>query len=71
MNDFLSELRDLELASIRPADFARAMGVSLSTYHRMRRAGELPPPDLRIRRIVRWKPSTIQEFLTRGAKRAR
>ena len=45
-------------------DVASALAIGTRTAWRLVQQGRLPPPDLRInKRICRWRPSTIQDFI--------
>ena len=50
------------------ADVATFVGISLRTCKRWVAEGVLPAPDLRIRGIVRWRPSTIERWVDRQGK---
>jgi predicted DNA-binding transcriptional regulator AlpA len=52
----LLKLRDLEAH----------LGLSRSSIYRLRDTGRLPPPDLTIGRLPRWKPSTIAKAVEAG-----
>jgi predicted DNA-binding transcriptional regulator AlpA len=43
-----------------------ALVVSVPTIERLRRAGKIPPPDVMIGRLPRWKPSTIRAWIESG-----
>jgi predicted DNA-binding transcriptional regulator AlpA len=57
-------------ASIEPLgtieSWAGALVVSVPTIERLRRAGKIPPPDVMIGRLPRWKPSTIRAWIEGG-----
>lgn len=42
---------------------ARILSVSRSSIERMKSAGNLPRPDLRIGRMPRWRPATINRWI--------
>jgi predicted site-specific integrase-resolvase len=44
---------------------AARLRISMRTAKRWVAEGVLPPPDLRLRRIVRWRPETIETWLCR------
>ena len=43
-----------------------ALGVTLETLRKWRAEGKFPPPDIRIGRIPRWHPSTIDAWVQAG-----
>ena len=49
-------------------DVAAFVGLSVRTAKRWTAEGILPPPDLRLRGVVRWKPSTISKWLDKQGK---
>lgn len=51
------------------ADIAAVLGVTRRSVERLRSAGTLPQPDLKIGRSLRWRPDTVREWLdsTSGA----
>jgi excisionase family DNA binding protein len=59
-------------AAIEPllttSDLARLLVCDRRTIERMRSAGKLPKPDIKIGRMPRWKRSTIEAWLERGGK---
>jgi predicted DNA-binding transcriptional regulator AlpA len=55
-----------ELLSVN--DLARLFKGSRRTIERMRASGKLPPPDLRVGKLPRWKPETIREWIERGGR---
>ena len=42
---------------------ANCAGVTYRCVQAWRKKGELPPPDFALGGVIRWRPSTIQEFL--------
>lgn len=49
-------------------DLAATLSVSRRNIERLRAAGKLPPPDMRIGRMSRWKPETIRLWIDAGGK---
>ncbi|NLE57069.1 MAG: XRE family transcriptional regulator [Planctomycetes bacterium] len=49
------------------AGVAQALGISKRLAQSWRALNILPEPDLHIGRTLRWKPSTIQDWLDRKA----
>ena len=49
---------------------AAFLGIGLRTAKRWVAEGVLPPPDLRLRGIVRWRPETVQTWLCRQGRNA-
>lgn len=47
----------------RQGEIVKMIGISLPTWHRMRRAGIAPPPDISFARTRLWKKETIDKFL--------
>jgi hypothetical protein len=50
-------------------DLTRILNASRRTIERMRAAGRLPRPDLRIGKMPRWLPGTIRRWLAEGGGR--
>jgi predicted DNA-binding transcriptional regulator AlpA len=50
-------------------DLARVLNASRRTIERMRAAGKLPRPDLRINKMPRWKQSTIREWIDEQSRK--
>lgn len=46
---------------------AAAHGVSVRTWWSWDRKGLVPEPDLRIGKVVRWKVTTLSDWLAAGA----
>lgn len=46
-----------------PADFCRYLKLGSRTFATWRAAGKVPPPDLAQGRILRWRRSTIEQWL--------
>jgi predicted DNA-binding transcriptional regulator AlpA len=44
-------------------DLAAALSCSRRAVERLRSAAKLPPPDLRIGRMPRWKPATVRAWI--------
>jgi excisionase family DNA binding protein len=53
---------------ITVTDLARLLVCDRRTIERLRAAGKLPPPDLKIGRLPRWKRSTIELWIERGGR---
>jgi Helix-turn-helix domain len=51
------------------ATWAAALRVSVPTIERLRRAKRIPPADLTIGRLPRWKPSTIRNWVENGGQK--
>ena len=47
-------------------DLAVYLNCSRRLVERMRSAGKVPPPDLHVGRMPRWKPATIRAWIERG-----
>jgi hypothetical protein len=47
-------------------DLAVILHCSRRLVERMRSAGKLPPPDLLVGRMPRWKPETIRQWIEQG-----
>lgn len=45
-------------------DVAQLLGIAKRTVHTWRASGELPKPDLKIGKTVRWRRSTIDKWIT-------
>lgn len=51
------------------ADVAGRLRVSSRTIRRWVEAGQFPPPDLRVnRRVLRWRPATVDRFIAGGGR---
>ena len=50
-------------------DVSTALRISRRTAERMRSAGKLPAPDLRLGKLPRWRPSTIEDWISSQAGR--
>ncbi|MCZ2110506.1 MAG: helix-turn-helix domain-containing protein, partial [Dehalococcoidia bacterium] len=50
---------------LSPREFQAFLGVSRRTFQSWRAGGKLPAPDLHIGRILRWRPSTVTNWLNR------
>jgi predicted DNA-binding transcriptional regulator AlpA len=55
-------------ALLSVADLALVLNASRRAVERMRAAGKLPRPDLRVGKLPRWKPETIREWIERGGR---
>ena len=57
-------------ASVEPLatieTWAAALVVSKPTIERMRNAKKIPPPDVMIGRLPRWRPSTVRAWIESG-----
>lgn len=49
-------------------DWAAALAVNRRTIERMRAAGKLPRPDLRVGSLPRWKAETIRAWINGQAE---
>jgi predicted DNA-binding transcriptional regulator AlpA len=50
-------------------DVAAVLDISVRTAWRMVAAGTLPGPDVKLgTRLLRWRPSTIQQFIDNGGQ---
>jgi predicted DNA-binding transcriptional regulator AlpA len=56
-----------QLIDIR--DVARILAIGKRTLERMIATGEFPRADYRVRRISRWRLSTVQAWMDRAAPR--
>jgi excisionase family DNA binding protein len=54
----------LRLATID--DWALALQVSRPTVERLIRSGQIPPADIRIGRLPRWRPATLRRYIEGG-----
>ncbi len=54
---------------LSPNDLAALLNVSKRTVQTLRAAGRLPAPDLHIRKILRWRPETITNWLAQRPRR--
>ena len=54
---------------LSPADLAKHLNASRRTLQTWRSAGKLPPPDLHIGKIIRWKFETINTWLAQKGKK--
>jgi predicted DNA-binding transcriptional regulator AlpA len=50
------------------SDLGRILAVERRTIDRLRSAGKLPPPDLILGRMPRWRRSTIDGWISRGGR---
>src|SRR5271166_4219646 len=48
-------------------DLAALLRCSRRLIERMRSAGKVPPPDLRVGRMPRWRAETIRQWIGGGA----
>jgi predicted DNA-binding transcriptional regulator AlpA len=51
-------------------DVAAFLAISPRSVWRLANEGQIPTPDLRMGRIVRWKPKTIESWLDQKARQA-
>ena len=51
------------------ADLATYLNCSRRLVERMRSAGKVPPPDLHVGRMPRWKPETVRRWTEQGGMR--
>jgi predicted DNA-binding transcriptional regulator AlpA len=49
-------------------DWATALVVSVPTVERLRYSKKIPPPDVMIGRLPRWKPSTVRAWIESGGR---
>ena len=49
-------------------DLTVILNCSRRLVERMRSAGKVPPPDLHICRMPRWKPETVRRWMEAGGK---
>jgi hypothetical protein len=49
-------------------DLATVLKCSRRLVERMRSAGKVPKPDIKIGKMPRWKPETIRAWIERGGK---
>ena len=49
-------------------DLVRILGCCRRLVERMRSAGKIPKPDIKIGKCPRWKPATIRAWIERGGK---
>jgi len=54
--------------TLRLAEIADSLGISMRALQRERSAGRFPKPDIYIARMPLWKPETIRDWLERGGK---
>jgi predicted DNA-binding transcriptional regulator AlpA len=47
-------------------DLAAILNCSRRVIERLRSAGKLPPPDLKIGRMPRWQPETVRRWIEQG-----
>jgi predicted DNA-binding transcriptional regulator AlpA len=47
---------------------ARVLNASRRSIERLRSAGKLPRPDLRIGKMPRWRPETIRRWIEGGGR---
>ncbi len=47
-------------------DLAAALNCSRRAVERLKSAGKLPPPDLKIGRMPRWRPETFRRWVEGG-----
>lgn len=45
-------------------DVAQLLGIAKRTLHTWRASGELPKPDLKIGKTVRWRRTTIENWIS-------
>jgi len=49
-------------------DLAAVFSCSRRIIERMRAAGKVPKPDIKIGKMPRWKPETIRSWIEKGGK---
>lgn len=52
-----------------PESYADYLGIGRRTFQSWRAAGKLPPPDLAIGRVLRWRPETVTSWLATQARK--
>jgi hypothetical protein len=61
------------LAGVEPLltldGLATCLAISRRTAERMKSSGKLPPPDLKINRMPRWRPQTLRAWIDEQAER--
>jgi predicted DNA-binding transcriptional regulator AlpA len=45
-----------------------SIGISRRTGERLRAAGRFPQPDVRINKVLLWRPETILAWIERGGR---
>jgi predicted DNA-binding transcriptional regulator AlpA len=55
--------RPSDRLAYRQTEVARMLGISLPTWHRMRRDGVAPAPDLTYNRTPLWSQSTLDQWV--------
>jgi hypothetical protein len=62
----------LALAGLEPAleidDWSVLFGCSRREVERLRAAGKLPPPDLKVGKSPKWLPASVRKFLEKQAR---
>ena len=53
---------------LTPTDFARFLRIGLRTFHTWRSAGHLPVPDVQIRKTIRWRRETVEQWVSTGGR---
>jgi hypothetical protein len=53
----------------RREEFAAALRISLVTFDRLRSAGRIPPPSLRLASAPAWTVQAVREWLAQQASR--
>ncbi|APW60454.1 helix-turn-helix transcriptional regulator [Paludisphaera borealis] len=48
-------------------DLARTLACSRRVVERMRAAGKIPQPDIKVGKMPRWRPETIRTWIEKGA----
>ena len=56
---------------LSPQEFAQLLGIGRRTFQTWKAAGKLPPPDLCVGKVIRWKPATIDRWLAEQSKGSR
>jgi len=48
--------------------WTQILNVSRRSFERMRSAGLIPPPDVRVGRLPRWRPETVRRWIEGGGR---
>jgi predicted DNA-binding transcriptional regulator AlpA len=51
---------------LAPRDLANILRITRRCIEQMRSAGRIPPPDLMLGRLPRWRPETIRAWIEEG-----
>lgn len=53
---------------LKLADLTRLLNCSRRTIENLKSAGKLPPPDLQLNRMPRWRPATVRAWIEGGGR---